>query len=197
MLKYYDLPRTTTTLSSTAVFVPINVMVKGVDFFNRVTNRVYMAEVEIISIIRPTGANVNYDLARVMIVWDRSPNGALPTIGDILQDAHLASTTAYSFANFSNMNRFIILMDKKLFIPLINNAAVLAVYAPTPDTCGQSLRIEETIKICLPATYNNTNGGTILDLNSGSLLYVTFSDVTLANSGWQVASGIRLKYYDA
>ena len=70
-----------------------------------------MMSVQVRGFIKPEdavapGANVVDNMARIMIVYDRQPNGAIATIANILSAA-----TSVSFMNLDNRDRFKVICD--------------------------------------------------------------------------------------
>lgn len=85
---------------------------------------------------------------RILVVYDKQTNGALPVVTDILQ------TNEYNAPNnLSNMDRFITLVD---IITQLPNSA-------------QTVSGSEYRKINLDTVFNLINGGTVADINFGGV----------------------------
>ena len=147
------------------------------------------------------------DYLRAILVYDRQPNGAFPSFGDVFQDTNVAGTQqsiAYSGVNLSNASRFKILRDASWgisfgFDPTGVPATVVSI-AP-PQVMGDISRpstFKWFVKLGnLETHYNSTNGGTIADITTGSLLLFTIGLQTLANSAYQLDGEARVRYTDA
>jgi len=74
--------------NSTGSIIPLNLIVAGSSFFNRVGRKIEMKSVLFEANIAPLAAarSCVSDTLRILIVYDRQPNGANPTIANILQD---------------------------------------------------------------------------------------------------------------
>ena len=60
----------------------------------------------------------------MLVVYDKQPNGALPTYATVMQtrdNAGAASNTAFSDPNFDNKERFTILRDTTFVLPSVTN----------------------------------------------------------------------------
>lgn len=116
---------------------------------------------------------------RMLIVYDKQPNGASPTYGDIIksQDITGATSSTYSdFVNLDNRDRFEIIRDH--FIQL-------GQFTTTPDyaTGPLTVPINEYLKLAnREVCYNAGNAGTIGDIQSGALYMFLVADNAGANS---------------
>ena len=69
-------------------------------------------------------SNSSATYARLLVVYDKQPNGALPTYATVMQtrdNAGAASNTAFSDPNFDNKERFTILRDTTFVLPSVTN----------------------------------------------------------------------------
>lgn len=108
-----------------AGFIPLNAMVTGAGFFNRIGNKIQMKSVHVkvniaprIPTTAPGGAN---QTGRWMLVYDRQTNGSFPTISTLLADYNADGTNGtvvLSGMNPTQTGRFIILREH--FIKLFN-----------------------------------------------------------------------------
>lgn len=99
----------------------------GSGFFNRIGRKIHMKSVEIRLNIRPSAtaatqptlAGQRFPQFRLMIIYDRQPNGAKPTVSDILQcvdfnGAASATPDLLDQINMVNRERFTLLRDKQM-----------------------------------------------------------------------------------
>lgn len=115
-------------LNSTGTIIPLNLITAGSSFFNRVGRKIEMKSVEFefqpgvltLSIASPV------DQGRILIVYDRQTNGAIPALADVIQDTDSAGTNtsnALAGLNLNNRDRFLIIMDKRIELPQVTNTA--------------------------------------------------------------------------
>jgi len=96
----------------------------------------------------------NYDVVRMLLIYDMQANGAAPAVTDILLNAN-----PDSFFNVNNLARFRILLDKRWALPQVGANSTNPVNFP-------KIRINKTLK--LGTQYSGT-GNTIASIATGSL----------------------------
>lgn len=126
---------------------------------------------------------------RVLVVYDRQPNGSLATVAAIL------GTTTYGTAsplNLGNSDRFTVLLDEKLSIGCLYSSGTPTNYvseAPVP------VYVDRYVKIGLPVETSSAFNGTITNISSGSIVLLAWSDNA---SGPVVVNAMsRVRYIDA
>jgi len=125
-LKALDVPNNTVLVNTTAVITPLNLIRAGSTFCNRIGRKIEMESARLVGALVPVRTVVNQDYVRIMIVYDRQTNGALPAIADILQttDQATANTTGtLSGVNLNNRDRFVILKDHHVTLPSFTDTA--------------------------------------------------------------------------
>jgi len=202
------LPFKVTGTFSTALNTPN----QGTDFYNRIGNRIMMRSLQIFGKIERTGSNataVGEDLGRILVVYDRQSNGALPVLSDVILSVDSSGgglSTAESFINQYNRDRFTVLSDETVYLPPcgINGAVDIL---PTsyvipnnhPGKTGGFL-YQKFIKLKdLETKFNPGGAGTIADVNTGGLFVLVLSDVASTAGttvAWQLRIGTRLKFHD-
>jgi len=142
----------------------INPMERGYTEENRVGDTVYMGNVQLRCLTEPVTVQDNGFL-RLMIVYDRQPNGTLATIWpDILQLPYII----VSDYNRDTTGRFEILWDRT---DLINGSGSRNGGDSTMTWNSPFVGIENS------AVYQG-NAGDYTDLKTGSLLFCAFATVT-------------------
>lgn len=193
-LKCFDLASTSQALSAAGVFVTLNAIPQGADFFQRIGRKVYNKSIRVTGFINNTATSATQEYGRVIIYYDSQPNAAIPALADLLQNANAAAATNnFSEININNRERFQILRDRRFILPPLTNTAGQLTNFQVIDQLQQSFNIDEFIKLRgLEAVYNATNGGTIADITSGSI-----GMLTLGSTGnWEFTFSTRLRYYD-
>jgi len=112
-----------TTTNTNVDMYPLNLIRQGTGSWNRVGRKVQMKSLRFnfeISLTCPL-ATMNSSLVRVVVFYDKSPNGAaIPTwdtvFGTTGQDGVEAANNVLLPLRFDNMERFIVLRDKKFDI---------------------------------------------------------------------------------
>jgi len=136
-----------------------------------------------------SGVSAPAQLQRLMFIWDTQPNGSLPAITDILN-----TSTSASQLNINNRDRFKILMDKAWVQgPFIYNTGA-GVAVASGQNVSQPLKKYKRLN--LETIFNATNGGTIADIASGSLLVVTIGSLASSTNDGEARFTVRVRYSD-
>ena len=132
----------------------LNDVAQGTTAITRIGRKILIKSVLVQGIIATNTGNS----ARVLIVYDRQPNGALPAATDVL-----TSNTIMAVQNLDNRDRFIILAD---IMPYDQEENI------SNPSASSGFGYKRYIKCNLETIYGG-NAGTIADINSGSLLMMT------------------------
>lgn len=170
----------------------------GAGFFNRIGSKVEMKSLHIRGQLFNLATTVQ-DYLRVIIFYDRQPNGAAPTFADLMQSrdqAGTATTSAKSEINLDQRDRFVILRDRQWQAPSVTLTAGVQTNGPNFPGMDQEWDINEFIKLNDLTTHykSSTNPTTIADINSGALYMTLVSDQ--AAGKWQYVVGFRLRFGD-
>jgi len=184
-IKALDNPIETLTVSNASSIGVINYIRAGSSFCNRIGRKVEMTSVRVSGYFQAIQTAEAPQLARIMLVYDRQTNGAVPALADIIQSTDQAaanSTTILSGMNLNNRDRFTILMDKVL------------------GGTGGDLKnhgFKKFKKISVNTTFNQLNGGNVGDIQTGSLYLLTFLGTNCVTVTAPVTTGrIRLRFMD-
>jgi len=169
----------------------------GAGRWERVGRKINYRSVHIKGIITMTnsapGVKLN-SMNRLVLVYDRQPNGNVPAISDILQDVSSAGTlasNAYSGLNLDNSQRFLILRDSRINLPDQTDARLTAVSSTNQE---DSADINWFVKLRdLPCEYKGDTAG-IASISSGALYLFTISDET--TQVWGFRGSVRTRYVD-
>lgn len=194
------------TVTTNVDVIPLNLITPGNGSFNRIGRKVKLQNVvvelslEHVYFPAATTANLNGNFLRCALVWDRQPNGVIPTYDSIfgVTDQSGNETTNYfDPIKYDTRERFRIIRDEKITFDIQSNA-------PTAGTNNNVINYKH-IKMyarlpfdCLTNYSGQSNPCTIADISSGAL-YITFrsainsaSNIILVRGG----SFARLKYFD-
>jgi len=120
------------------------------------------------------------------LVWDKQPNGALATIGDIL-----VSASSLAFPNKDKQSRFKIL---RAF-----NGTLSGQSDEPLNSFGNTTNVEEFIKLpayCISQCTAADSLGTIAGRTTGALLWVTVGDHTAGTTAASSTVGFRMNFND-
>jgi len=175
----------------------LNVPTAGTDNYNRVGRKVNAVSIHVRAAIRVfnAGATLPRRLLRILLVWDKQTNATAPSGNDILMDSNAAAAqSTFSFTNLANRERFQILRDEFLSCPVYDATANST--QNQLDYLNPQLHIDWYVPLKGKDTiFNQVNGGTVADIQSGALFLVTYSSGP--DDEWTANYASRYRYYDA
>lgn len=200
-LKSLDVATQTIAISSTAVLGSLNLIQVGSTFCNRIGRKISMTSIQFTGQILPLRTSPNQDYCRIMIVYDRQVNGALPAIADILQDTDQTttnSTTPFSGINLNNRDRFSIIRDYHIHLPSLTFTAGVITNIGFIDPVAPTFNLHCYHKLGGLATQYraDSNPAVIGDISTGAIYLVVFGDVPAGSNGYELQFETRLRYTD-
>lgn len=128
---------------------------------------------------------------RILVVWDKQPNGVAPAISDILQ----GTPHSVALTNLDNRNRFRIIIDKHF-----GTANQVSTAISTAVQLNSGCHMWKKYKKCNLTVINNANGNAdIGDINTGALWFVSVSEASSTANPSELAGVFcraRLRYLD-
>jgi len=179
-----DIAEASYGLNTTGSVTMLNGVATGTDFTDRIGRSITMKSVLIQGYTETEDTDVAATLCRVMIILDKQPNAALPTIANIFNAA-----TSSAPLNLTNRDRFRVIMEKMFVCGYYNKTATFSLGDQT------SKLVKKYIKMNIPVTYNGT-GATIAAIQSNSLLLVTLGNQA-AGAGYTFKGSVRVRFVDA
>jgi len=186
-----------TDLSSNAGFYTVNLIQPGTGSWNRVGRKIRMKSLRIKCIMNfnslsnPALFNNN---ARMVVVYDKQPSGALPIFSTIFggtdQNGTESSGILFNLA-YDNTERFSVLSDEVY-------SGDIKVIKDTEAT-QYTINIDKFIKLKgLTTVYSGqSNPCTIADISSGALYIILRAEIGDGSDSVDVEKSIcRLRYYD-
>lgn len=182
-----------TTGSVTALFFPT----LGSDFTNRIGRKTMIRSIYFRGFVT-TQAAINTpgttqaiaaQQLRLIIGLDMQPNGANPAVTDVL-----VTNFPTSMLNLNNRDRFKILTDKVYqFDPYVAVGGT-----PTSASFNHTIQKLKWYKRCrIESVFNSTNGGSVADLNSGSIfLLLIGSNASGTNNAGLLYGVVRVRFED-
>jgi len=196
-LKSIDLADTTVPCTTAGTLVCLNLVVAGSSFFNRIGRKIEMKSVQLRAKFNPTGtANPEPQYSRVMIVYDRQTNGAVPSLSDIIQSTTFDgtnSTSAFSGQNLNNRDRFVVVHDRRVVLPPV--VAGGAGIQPFLSEFYQDFYRKLPNLVC---QYKADSSPTpvIGDIATGALWLVVLSELAAGVDTWDFEFSTRVRYVD-
>lgn len=169
---------------TTGTLTLLNGVATGTDFTNRIGRKVCWKSILVQGNIQNEGDPSTTNLCRFMIFYDSQPNGAAPTVADVLTAA-----TSTSPLNLNNRDRFRMIMDKFYALGSISTTATQAVSDRT------TALIHKYKKLNLETIFDGTTAA-IGDIQSGSIYCLTMGTVA-AGTTYEANVSIRLRFTDA
>lgn len=194
----------TCALKRTGFVYLLNGMKRGNTVSNRLGNHVRMKSLQFrgeIDWVRTPSHNTSGGLARVSLIYDKRPNGSLPSYEQIygtvdIDGATVAMTDGKQFAGIipDNRNRFVVLATWQTFLPAVTTAPAFV-----GETDLQNLMLDRYIKLQnLPVQFNDGDSGGIGDITEGAIYLTGCSgNDTSVNAdawAWAVRFASRLKF---
>lgn len=180
-------------------WILVNGIVQGAGNNQRIGNKVSLKA------LRMKGQIINLATAlqtygRLLVIYDKQPNGALPTYAAVMQtrdSAGAATSTAFSDPNFDNKERFTILRDTTIVFPSVTNTLGVLTNVGFDQQSKSDINIfnvDMYIKLKgLHTAYTGATAG-IADISTGSLLFAVMIHQGAAT--WTFRNVERLTYYD-
>lgn len=180
-------------------WILLNGVVQGAGNNQRIGNKISLKA------LRMKGQIINLATAvqtygRLLVIYDKQPNGAIPTYASVMQtrdSAGAATNTAFSDPNFDNKERFTILRDTTIVFPSVTNAVGVLTNVGFDQQSKSDINIfnvDMYIKLKgLHTAYTGATAG-IADISTGSLLYAVMIHQGAAT--WTFRNVERLTYYD-
>lgn len=174
---------------------------QGAAGVNRIGQKVLLKSIRIRGIVKNILTAVQGAL-RIIVVYDKQANAALPAWADLITSvsaAGAATTGAYDGINMGNRERFIVLADEQLWTPSVTYTGGVLTNVGTLNASDKNpsmFNFDRFIRLRdMESHFNNTNGGTYADLQSGSLN--CFFVAAGTDAAWQLDAVTRVRFADS
>lgn len=188
----------TMNIPGSVTFQLLNGIQTGAAFYNRVGARVEGKSLHIRGYIRNIATGID-DVGRVLVVYDRQPNGAFPNITDVIQardQTGATSNSGVSPVNLDQRDRITILRDYQVYLPSVTNTAGVLTNGPAHQCNGNPLEFSLFIKLKGLITHFKSSSAptTIADMNTGAIYLVClcFND----DGKWRLQCTSRYRFND-
>lgn len=193
-IKTVDIPLTISNFVTTPAGILLNGVATGTNFVNRIGAKAFMKSIQFKANIQNILTSTE-GVLRMLVVYDKQPNGQLATIQDVIESrdsSNTATTSIYSCPKVENRDRFDIIRDKTWHAPACTNTGGVLTNLSYPSN-DDEMEFSEFIKLKKKTTYKDTSAA-ISSIATGSLLlFLLCSGTTNAYSlNWSS----RLRFYD-
>lgn len=185
--KCVDTSSTNGSYNQTGALILLNGIAPGTGLNQRSGREVVMKSIEVHfngKSTDTTGVPASY---RCMLVYDRQCNGAAPALADII--ATTGAWNTLSPRNLDNRRRFKILMDRVFTV---------GAQGDTTTAAGCSSRFCDKFyrRLNHPIVFNSGVAGTIADIQTGSLYWITLGDLAAGVTDGEGSVYARVRYLD-
>lgn len=183
-VKFIDLSIDDANVPQPATSVPLlmNAIAEGASFQERIGEVASLKRIDVrLTFDKHANNNDPVTFVRVMLVWDKQPNGGLATVGSILENPniHVGNEDAniLSQLNAQTRPRFGILKDSLL---------------PMSDGHNANRTLKWSVGLSNRKVQYNGAGGAIANINTGALLLLVMGNITDGGSVSTVSGQIRM-----
>lgn len=169
---------TVVAATATATILTLNAMTQGTAPTNYLGRSVIMKSIAWIFTGALAATSAGGSPLRVLIVYDKQTNAALPATTQIVVNDRIDT-----FMNLANSKRFIVVADQQ----------VQSVGTQGP----QGWYIHGYRKMNLPMEFNTTNGGTIADIQTGAMYALIWQDGKIITADPINSFNCRIRFEDA
>nr|WAE42450.1 MAG: capsid protein [Cressdnaviricota sp.] len=182
----------------------LDLIQQGVGISQRVGNKVCLKSLRLRMALVKTGQDqTQLQRGRIMVLYDRNPNGAYIAANAILGASSQANViNAGTYTDNINPNlfdRFIVLMDEFITLPNISEASTITAVNVLGPAENNDYIVDRYIKLKnLECIFQATsNPATIANNSVGALLILTYGDATAGtNQAWTLGGTVRLRFAD-
>jgi len=157
----------------------VNLIRQGATVAQRIGNKVVIKSLDLWAMVN--SSTTGYGVARVMLVYDRQPNGAFPAIGDIILSQPSASVSDFSGINMANKSRFQMIRDEAVVTSGVTgpHAVILHWF------CKGKWEVEF-----------GADAGAITDFRTGAIYLIAYYTHNYVNVPSIADIHCRVRYYD-
>lgn len=198
-VKWKDTQVDVQAMTPVAVPVLLNPLVQGDTSITRTADTIKATSIQMRGSVLLDADNLSGNICRVIIFWDRQPNGVAPVFSDVLDTTTITSATSntiYAPYNLKNAPRFKILYDKAKAINVMQDLTTAAGTVVSAVPCTSSYW-KAKIPLNRECNYGLGNAGTIADISSNALFVLLLSDIPAASQPPNFTGGFRFLFHDA
>ncbi|AIF34794.1 putative capsid protein [Sewage-associated circular DNA molecule-3] len=181
---FVDIASANYAVDTTGTVTLLNTVPQGASVNQRVGKKIMLKSLQARGLMQNGSAATANDVA-FLIVYDKRPTGALPSVTDIL-----AISSAQSMNNDANSGRFVIM--KRVDTYLIGNLTAATNYTEVAvRDCDFFLPLKG-----MPTVYKAATTGAIADIEEGALYLVTIGGTAAGTGAASLSITMRLRFVD-
>lgn len=203
-VKFVDHATTTSTFTSVATVAGTNVLdlLQGSQGYNRIGQRIQLKTLRIRGLIENVATVASSNTGRVLVVYDRQPNGTTAMWTDVVLGVTAAGATSSLIRdgiNMGNRERFVVLIDEQMYLPGLTNTAgqvtTVADYG-TNDKNPSMFNFDRFVNLRdMETHFNNGTAGNITDIQSGCITMFVACEAA-ATASWRFYWSSRVRFLD-
>jgi len=188
--------------STTGLIEVVNLIQTGSGFWQRIGRKIKLKSLHITGSWDATGTGAGaQEYNRLLVVYDRQCNGAVPSIADILQNVDQTGTPTSNSRcniNLANTERFMIIRDFRFAASSSGTAGLSVVQQQMQPQDDQNNKINWFIPLKgLETLYSaNSSPAVVGDISTGALYIVSIGNVSAATAGFEFTYSARLRFMD-
>ncbi len=172
-----------TDITTTVTVLAMNAMAGGSTAVTRSGRQIKMLSFQLkMRVMNEVSMAETKSWVRILLVYDKQPNKALPVSGDLL-----TSSTPEGMKNLNNRDRFRVLGDDVMSLDRVREETALAVNRYT-WIYSRYWKLNS-----LPTTYSDASSG-IGSVTSGSLVLVMFEAIAAGSADLNLVGESRLRF---
>lgn len=201
-IKAVDLAPTTVAINNSTSTTLLNGMSIGANAYQRIGRKVVNKSLRFTGFVEFTqnGAAPSNDYMRVVLIYDKQPDGAAPawsTVFTSVTSAGGTDQTSLAHFNLDQKDRFIILRDLRYKAEAPSGVAATQPLQVDSAQTECKWIIDEFVKLNAPTQYSATsNTGGVADIQTGALFVLTAGLLSAANSQFSLEFTSRVRYTD-
>lgn len=198
--KSVDHPLLVLGCDATGAVQPINLIRTGSTFTNRIGRKISLKSLYLNGYFEEqSSANTSAGWCRVVVVYDKQTNGVAPTWANVFANydqATAQTTDANAGVNLDYRDRFIILMDERIYLP-IGTTPAAGTLNPVPSPSCNEFKIKRFIPLKLMETQYKADSSpaVIGDIATGGLHIMTYG-INAAGFSYNANINARLRFED-
>lgn len=188
--------------NNTTSVTTLNALSTGANSYNRIGRKINLRSLQIRGYIyqNQAGAAPAPDVLRWALVYDKQTDGTAPTWAQVftsIDKGAATDTSTMAFRNLDNADRFIVLAEEFYKVDCPAGAIANNQPAHVASEANAKWFYSRFIKLKnIPTQFTAASTGTVSDIQTGGLFFMTASDLSAANAQYATKFTTRIRYCD-